>query len=38
MVVFPPILLGITVLTAVSLTKRRAALSNPAEVDSLIPQ
>jgi MFS family permease len=37
MVVFPPILLGLAVLAAVSLTKRRAALSNPAEVDSLIP-
>ena len=37
MVVFPPILLGLAVLTAVSLTKRRAALSTPTEVDSLIP-
>ena len=36
MVVFPPILLGLAVLAAVSLTKRRAALSNPAEVDGLI--
>ncbi len=36
MVVFPPILLGLTVLAAVSLTKRRAALSSPAQVDGLI--
>jgi MFS family permease len=37
MVVFPPILLGLAVLAVVSLTKRRAALSTPTEVDSLIP-
>jgi MFS family permease len=37
MVVFPPILLGLAVLTAVSLTKRRAAHLNPAEIDGLIP-
>ncbi len=37
MVVFPPILLGLTVLAAVSLKKRRAAHLNPAEVDGLIP-
>ena len=37
MVVFPPILLGLAVLAAVSLTRRRAALSSPAKVDGLIP-
>jgi hypothetical protein len=37
MVVFPPILLGLAVLAAVSLTRRRAVLSSPAELDSLIP-
>src|SRR5471032_1075795 len=37
MVVFPPVMLGLAVLAAVSLTKRRAALSTPTEVDGLIP-
>jgi MFS family permease len=37
MVVFPPILLGLVVLAAVSLKNRRAAHLNPAEVDGLIP-
>lgn len=37
MVVFPPILLGLAVLTAVSLVKRRAVLSDPTEVEGLLP-
>jgi MFS family permease len=37
MVVFPPILLGLAVLAAMSLTKRRAVLSDPTEVEGLFP-